>query len=53
VSICFETKIRQDGIYYYDTQAFNITASYKFGNKRIKVEQRETGNEDEKGRIGN
>jgi outer membrane receptor protein involved in Fe transport len=45
--------IRQDGIYYYDTQALNITASYKFGNKRIKVEQRETGNEDEKGRIGN
>jgi Outer membrane protein beta-barrel family len=45
--------IRQDGIYYYDTQALNITASYKFGNKRIKVEQRETSNEDEKGRIVN
>lgn len=45
--------IRQDGIYYYDSQALNITASYKFGNKRIKVEQRETSNEDEKGRIGN
>ncbi len=45
--------IRQDGIYYYDSQALNVTASYKFGNKKIKVEQRETGNEDEKGRVGN
>ncbi len=45
--------IRQDGIYYYDSQALTVTASYKFGNKKIKVEQRETGNEDEKGRTGN
>ena len=45
--------IRQDGIYYYDSQALNVTASYKFGNKKIRVEQRETGNEDEKARIGN
>jgi Outer membrane protein beta-barrel family len=45
--------IRQDGIYYYDSQALSVNAVYKFGNKKIKVEQRETGNEDEKGRIGN
>jgi hypothetical protein len=45
--------IYQNFIYYYDTQSFQLSLNYKFGNNKIKVENRETGNEDERTRTGN
>lgn len=45
--------IYQNFIYYYDTQSFQLSLNYKFGNKKIKVEKRETGNEAERSRTGN
>lgn len=36
---------------YYDNQYFRIAVSYKFGNKKVNVEQHDTGNEDEKERV--
>lgn len=38
---------------YYDYQGLYFAVTYKFGNKKIKPIDRELGNEDEKGRIGN
>nr|WP_315254424.1 TonB-dependent receptor [uncultured Flavobacterium sp.] len=45
--------IYQEGKYYYDTQYVQLAVSYKFGNKKIKVEKRATGNEEERTRTGN
>lgn len=44
--------IYQNFSYYYDTKYVQLSGSYKFGNKKIKPKQRETGNEDEKNRTG-
>lgn len=38
---------------YYDTRNFRISVSYKFGNKKVNVNQREFGNEAEKNRVEN
>ncbi len=38
---------------YYDYQGLYFSVTFKFGNKKIKPIDRELGNEDEKGRIGN
>ncbi|AZA84276.1 TonB-dependent receptor [Chryseobacterium lactis] len=35
---------------YYDTRNFRISITYKFGNKKVSVEQKDFGNEDEKAR---
>lgn len=43
----------QTARYYYDSRAFQLSVSYKFGNKDIKVKKHKTGNTDEKGRTGN
>jgi hypothetical protein len=45
--------VYNEGRYYRDKQAFQFSISYKFGNKKNKVEQRETGNEEERSRTGN
>ncbi|RKR04558.1 outer membrane receptor protein involved in Fe transport [Flavobacterium sp. 90] len=45
--------IYQNFKYYYDTQYVQLSVSYKMGNKKIKVAQRETGNEEERSRTGN
>ncbi|WP_264530521.1 outer membrane beta-barrel family protein [Flavobacterium sp. N502540] len=45
--------IYQENRYYFDRQSFQLSLSYKFGNKKIRGIQRETGNGDEKGRTGN
>lgn len=45
--------VYQEGKYYYDTQSVQLAVSYKFGNKKIKVEKRATGNEEERTRTGN
>ncbi|MEO6903130.1 MAG: outer membrane beta-barrel protein, partial [Bacteroidia bacterium] len=44
--------IQQTGNNYYDNQAINLSVSYKFGNKILKVNQRQTGNEEEQKRTG-
>lgn len=43
----------QTARYYYDARFFQLSVSYKFGNKDISVKKHETGNADEKGRTGN
>ncbi|OMQ07998.1 outer membrane beta-barrel family protein [[Flexibacter] sp. ATCC 35103] len=45
--------VYQNFKYYYDTQFFQLSVSYKFGNKKITVKKRETGNEEERIRTGN
>ena len=45
--------IYQENRYYFDRQFFQFSASYKFGNKKIRGIQRDTGNKDEKSRTGN
>lgn len=35
---------------YFDTRSFKIGLNYSFGNKKIKVKQRNSGNEDEQNR---
>ncbi|KAA1243794.1 TonB-dependent receptor [Aquimarina sp. RZ0] len=43
----------QTARYYYDSQYFQLSLSYKFGNKDIKAKKHQTGNKEEKGRTGN
>lgn len=38
---------------YYDSRNFKISLSYKFGNKKISVSQRQFGNSEEKSRVKN
>ena len=44
--------VRQEGNDYYDNQSVQLSISYKFGNKTLKVKQREIGNEEEQKRTG-
>ncbi|MDT0294859.1 TonB-dependent receptor domain-containing protein [Mesonia ostreae] len=41
----------QTARYYFDNRSFQLSISYKFGNKNISAKRHATGNEDEKGRI--
>jgi len=43
----------QTARYYYDSRSFQLSVSYKFGNKNIQAKKHKTGNADEKGRTGN
>ncbi len=43
----------QTARYYYDSRYFQLSVSYKFGNKDIKAKRHATGNKEEKGRTGN
>ena len=43
----------QTARYYYDSRYFQLSVSYKFGNKDIKAKKHRTGNKDEKSRTGN
>lgn len=45
--------IYQESRYYFDRQSFQLSLSYKFGNKKIRGIQRETGNQEERSRTGN
>ncbi len=38
---------------YYDTRRLRFSLRYNFGNKKIKVNRKDFGNEEEKGRTGN
>ena len=44
--------VYQNGYYYHDSRAVFFSVSYKFGNTNIKIQQRETGNEEERNRTG-
>lgn len=39
--------------YYFDSRYFQLAINYKLGNKKVRVEKRTTGNEDERRRTGN
>jgi hypothetical protein len=45
--------VYQNGGYYHDSQSFQVSASYRFGNNTIKEKHRQTGNEEERNRVGN
>lgn len=45
--------IYQEFKYYYDTQSVMLSLSYKIGNKKIKTNQRDAGNIEERRRTGN
>jgi outer membrane receptor protein involved in Fe transport len=42
--------INQTFLQYYDTRQFRISLTYKFGSTKLSLEERETGNQDEKNR---
>lgn len=42
--------INQTFLQYYDTRQFRISLTYKFGSTKLSMEERETGNQDEKNR---
>jgi len=42
----------QKGFYYHDSQSIRLSITYKFGNKKIKVNDRESGSEEVKNRTG-
>ncbi|PWA07638.1 TonB-dependent receptor [Flavobacterium laiguense] len=44
--------VYQEGKNYYDNQSFQLSVSYKFGNKKSDAKQRVTGNEEERSRTG-
>jgi hypothetical protein len=44
------SNIEQTYKQYYDTRIVKLSVSYKFGNKKISLEKREIGNEEEKNR---
>jgi hypothetical protein len=44
--------VYQKGKNYYDNQSFQLSVSYKFGNKKSDAKQRITGNEEERSRTG-
>lgn len=43
----------RDGDYYFDTRYVQLSLNYKFGNKKVNVTKRRTGNEEERSRTGN
>ena len=47
----FSNNIKQEYRNYYDVRSFRISLFYKFGSTKIKVEKRNFGNEEEKGRV--
>jgi hypothetical protein len=44
--------VYNEGKNYYDNQSFQLSVSYKFGNKKSVPKQRITGNEEERSRTG-
>lgn len=45
--------VHRNSDYYFDTQSIQLSLNYKLGNRKVNVEKRATGNEDEKARTGN
>lgn len=46
----YTSGIRQNFTQYYDTRLVRLSLSYKFGNNKISIKQRNIGNQDEKSR---
>jgi len=49
----FSNGIEQIYNTYYDNRYAKLAIRYKFGNKKVYVQERDVGNDDEKGRTGN
>lgn len=45
--------VYRDANYYTDTRLVQLSVNYKFGNKKVNVRKRDTGNMDERARAGN
>ncbi len=45
--------VLQTARYYYDSRSFQLSVSYKFGNKNISAKRHNTGNNNERSRTGN
>lgn len=45
--------VHRNSNYYFDTRLFQLSINYKLGNKKVNVQKRATGNEDERARTGN
>lgn len=43
----------RDSDYYFDSRYVQLSLNYKFGNKNVNIGRRETGNMEERARIGN
>lgn len=48
----FSNSIKTEYKNYYDQQSIRFSISYKIGSKKIKIEKRDFGNDDEKNRTG-
>lgn len=49
----FSNGVRTTYENYYDTRRLRLSLRYNFGNKKINVDRKDFGNEEEKGRTGN
>jgi len=47
----YSSDIKQTFYQYYDTRLFRLSVNYRFGNTKISIDQRKTGNHEEKNRI--
>ena len=45
--------VLQTARYYYDSRSFQLSISYKFGNKGLRAKRHQTGNYEERNRTGN
>lgn len=45
--------VRRNSEYYFDSRFVQLSLNYKLGNKKVNVEKRKTGNEEERARTGN
>lgn len=45
--------VQRNSDYYFDSRFVQLSISYKFGNKKMSIKKRETGNETERRRTGN
>lgn len=45
--------VQRNSDYYFDSRFVQLSMSYKFGNKKMSIKKRETGNETERRRTGN
>ncbi|PHO00887.1 TonB-dependent receptor [Rhodobacteraceae bacterium 4F10] len=52
-STSFTNNIKQTQKMFPSNRNFRATLTYNFGNKKVRVNQRNFGNEEEKGRVGN
>ncbi|MEH0008117.1 MAG: TonB-dependent receptor [Flavobacteriales bacterium] len=49
--VAYVNHVRRESKSYYENRNFNISLSYRFGNRNIKIKQRKAGNEEERNRL--